>query len=203
MRGYHLTKEDYEEIKGRLDMAKVATAYGYPIRRRDLCLCPFHQDRHPSMKLYKDGFYCFSCGAGGDIVTFVARLYGMKNQEAAKKLVEDFALPVRMEALSYREKRQRDLAVKKRQERDAWIRHARAILMGYYQLLCDAGRDPADIHFEEAIQQRTLIEYWIECIEQCPDDLYKDRKAVRRIGDIERRIAGWYEEPSETGTNTG
>lgn len=195
MRDCHLTKDDYEQIKERLTMKQVAAAYGYPVRRRDLCLCPFHQDRHPSMKLYKDGFYCFSCGAGGDIITFVSRLYGMKNQDAAKKLAEDFALPVRMEALSYREKRQRDLAVKKRQERDAWIRHARVILMGYYQLLCDAWRDPADIHFEEAIQQRTRTEYLMECAEKYPDDLYGDRKAVRRIGDIERRIAGWYGSP--------
>lgn len=192
MRDYHLTKEDYEEVKIRLTMKQVAAAYGYPVCRRDLCLCPFHPDRHPSMKLYKNSFYCFSCGAGGDIVTFVARLYGLRNEEAAKKLVEDFSLPVQLETASYREKRERALAGRRRQERDIWIRHSRVLLLGYYQLLCEAGREPRDLHFEEAIQQRTLIEYWMECIEKCPDELYGDRKAVRRIGDIERRIAGWY-----------
>ena len=73
MRDYHLTKEDYEEVKIRLTMKQVAAAYGYPVCRRDSCLCPFHPDRHPSMKLYKNSFYCFSCGAGG-IRHFVARL---------------------------------------------------------------------------------------------------------------------------------
>lgn len=203
MKAFHLTKEDYEEVKSRLTMRQVAAAYGYPVRRRDLCLCPFHQDRNPSMKLYDKGFYCFSCGAGGDLINFVARLYDLRNEEAAKKLMEDFSLPVHLETASYREKRERELAARKRREQDWWIRHSRAVLHVYYQLLCEACQDPKDVHFVEGLQERTIVEYWIECMEQCPEDLYRDRKAVKKIGAIERRIAGWYTEPAETGTNTG
>ena len=54
--------------------------------------CPFHDDRHPSMKLNRDYFYCFGCGATGDVIDFVARLFGLSSYEAAKKLAYDFGI---------------------------------------------------------------------------------------------------------------
>ena len=54
--------------------------------------CPFHDDRHPSMKLNEDYFYCFGCGATGDVIDFVARLFGLSGYEAAKKLAYDFGI---------------------------------------------------------------------------------------------------------------
>ena len=47
-----LCKEDYEEIKQMLPMHQVAEFYGYREDRRHLCLCPFHEDKHPSMRIY-------------------------------------------------------------------------------------------------------------------------------------------------------
>ena len=54
--------------------------------------CPFHDDRHPSMKLNEDYFYCFGCGATGDVVDFTARLLDLSAYEAAQRLAADFGL---------------------------------------------------------------------------------------------------------------
>ena len=54
--------------------------------------CPFHADRTPSMKLNEDYFYCFGCGASGDVIDLAARLFGLSSYEAAKKLAADFCI---------------------------------------------------------------------------------------------------------------
>lgn len=54
--------------------------------------CPFHADRTPSMKLNEAYFYCFGCGASGDVIDFVARLFHLNNYEAAQKLAYDFGI---------------------------------------------------------------------------------------------------------------
>ena len=109
MKSYHLCKTDYEEVKDRLSMRQVAEFYGYKVQRGNVCLCPFHNDTHPSMKIYPDdkGFYCWVCQKGGDVIKFVGLLYGLKNEEACKRLIDDFSLPICMDSLSYREKRER------------------------------------------------------------------------------------------------
>ena len=53
--------------------------------------CPFHNDKTPSMKLDKR-FHCFGCGADGDVIDFVAALYGLGKKEAAAQLASDFGL---------------------------------------------------------------------------------------------------------------
>ena len=54
--------------------------------------CPFHEDRHPSMKLNERYFYCFGCGATGDVIDLVARLFDLSSYEAAQKLAQDFGI---------------------------------------------------------------------------------------------------------------
>jgi DNA primase len=49
--------------------------------------CLFHDDRHPSLKLNPDFYYCFGCGAKGDVIDLVARLFNLSPYEAARKIV--------------------------------------------------------------------------------------------------------------------
>lgn len=61
-----------EEIKQQTTMQEVLSRYGIKTNRSEMCSCPFHgKDRHPSMKIYKDGYKCFTCGKYGDIFGFV------------------------------------------------------------------------------------------------------------------------------------
>lgn len=53
-------------------MMDIAERYGLRPNRAGFIQCPFHQgDRTPSLKLYKNDFHCYACGAHGDIFTFV------------------------------------------------------------------------------------------------------------------------------------
>lgn len=80
----------FEEVKMRISVPAAAERYGLEVKRGGMALCPFHQERHPSMKLYEDHFYCFGCGKAGDVVTLTAGLLGLGNYEAAMRLREDF-----------------------------------------------------------------------------------------------------------------
>ena len=61
-------------------------------RRNGMACCPFHDDKNPSMKLNEEYFYCFGCGATGDVIDFAAKLFDLSPKEAAEKLAQDFGL---------------------------------------------------------------------------------------------------------------
>lgn len=60
-----------EEIKQSITMKDVLERYGVKVNRNNMCCCPIHGERHPSMKVFPDGFNCFACGANGDIFSFI------------------------------------------------------------------------------------------------------------------------------------
>ncbi|MCC2199675.1 CHC2 zinc finger domain-containing protein [Faecalibacterium sp. CLA-AA-H233] len=53
--------------------------------------CPFHGDKHPSMKV-DSRFHCFACQADGDVIDFVGRLFQLSPYKAVEKLKEDFGM---------------------------------------------------------------------------------------------------------------
>lgn len=75
-----------------------AKHYGLEADHSGMVRCPFHDDRHPSLKLYEDHFYCFGCGAGGSVIDLTAGLFGLGPYEAACKLAEDFNVDVEADA---------------------------------------------------------------------------------------------------------
>ncbi|MCD8230680.1 MAG: CHC2 zinc finger domain-containing protein [Clostridiales bacterium] len=82
----------FQTVKAAVSVREAAEHYGLKANRSHMACCPFHDDRHPSMKLNEDYFYCFGCGATGDVVELTARLFGLTAYEAAQKLMEDFGL---------------------------------------------------------------------------------------------------------------
>ena len=82
----------FETVKAAVHPRMVAERYGLPIRQGSMVCCPFHADRTPSMKLNEDYFYCFGCGASGDVIDLAARLFGLSGYDAAKKLSADFGI---------------------------------------------------------------------------------------------------------------
>ena len=56
----------YESIKAAISVKQSAEHYGLKVSRNGMACCPFHNDRHPSLKLNEDYFFCFGCGAKGD-----------------------------------------------------------------------------------------------------------------------------------------
>lgn len=92
----------FSEVKEQLTTRQVAESYGLRIRKNGVACCPFHDDRHPSMKVDKN-YHCFACGVGGDVIDYTARMYGLSQYDAAKKLIEDFGLHIQTEAMSREE----------------------------------------------------------------------------------------------------
>ena len=82
----------FETVKAAVTVRQAAEHYGLKVERSGMIRCPFHDDRHPSMKLNESYFYCFGCGATGDVIDFVARLFGLSSYEAAQKLAYDFGI---------------------------------------------------------------------------------------------------------------
>ena len=126
-------------VKENVTARQVAMQYGIKINRSGLACCPFHKDRHPSMKADKM-YHCFACGMGGDAIDFTARLFGISQYEAAKKMIEDFGLDIKVGNRSKYERTPRNRAPLKRKQSkvvmireklEQWLRHATDVLIRY------------------------------------------------------------------------
>ena len=82
----------FENVKAVVTVRQAAEHYGLKFGRGNMACCPFHNDHTPSMKLNEDYFYCFGCGASGDVIDLAARLFGLSGYDAAKKLAADFGI---------------------------------------------------------------------------------------------------------------
>ena len=122
----------FELVKQNICVPDAAEHYGLQVNRNGMCSCPFHEDRHPSMKLNERYFYCFGCGATGDVIDLVARLFGLNSYEAAQKLAQDFGIdPDKPPAAIALSKPERPLLKAYRQEEVRCLR----VLCDYLHLL--------------------------------------------------------------------
>lgn len=82
----------FERVKAAIPLRQAAETYGLRVLPNGMTCCPFHKDMHPSMKLNEGYFFCFGCGASGDVIDFTARLFGICLKDAATKLAADFGI---------------------------------------------------------------------------------------------------------------
>lgn len=71
-----------EEIKAAYSMKDVLARYGIHPNRSGFINCPFHNEKTASMKIYQDSYYCFGCGAHGDIFDFVSEMEDITFRES-------------------------------------------------------------------------------------------------------------------------
>ena len=81
----------FEAVKQNLTTRQAAEMYGIQVSRHGMTVCPFHNDKNPSMKVDRR-FHCFACQADGDVIDFTSRLFGLSSKEAALKLADDFSI---------------------------------------------------------------------------------------------------------------
>ena len=81
----------FETVRNNVKAIDVAIMAGFRPNRSKMICCPFHNDKHPSMKVARR-YFCFSCGAKGDAIDFVSNYYGLRLKEAAEKIASDFGL---------------------------------------------------------------------------------------------------------------
>ena len=75
-----------DEIKKLYSMRDILARYGMHPNRAGFIRCPFHKEKTASMKIYPDTYYCFGCGAHGDIFSFVSAMDGLSFREAFLEL---------------------------------------------------------------------------------------------------------------------
>ena len=89
--------EYIEELIQRNDISDVVGSYVQLKRKGRLYggLCPFHSEKTPSFYVYPDtqSFYCFGCGAGGDVITFIKKINSIDYVEAVKLLASRVGMP--------------------------------------------------------------------------------------------------------------
>ena len=168
-----------ENIKAAISVKQAAEHYGLKASRNGMACCPFHDDRHPSLKLNEDYFFCFGCGAKGDVIDLVARLFDLSSYEAAQKLAADFGISTEPgQAVRASCKPKRPYIRQFREDEMLCFR----VLTDYLHLLEDwkvryapkTPDEPYDDRFVEACQMHCHIEYMAD---------------VLTVGDLEERVA--------------
>lgn len=148
-----------EEIKETYSMQYIVERYGLHPNRAGFVQCPFHKgDRTPSMKIYKDSYNCFACGANGDIFSFVMAKDGLSFKEAYLSLGGTY------ETESYKDKLSKYHAVKRRETKQ---RRADAM-----QVRRKLNNDLIDIYRNGWRKAVPLSDAWADCYNALQYQLY-------------------------------
>lgn len=193
----------FEAVKQSITVREAAQMYGIEVNRSGMACCPFHDDKNPSMKLNEEYFYCFGCGATGDVIDFTARLYNLSPKEAAEKLAQDFGLAYDSQAPPRRRHvRQKSEAQKFKEDRD----HAFRVLADYFHLLRKWETDytpktPEENphpRFMEAIQRKDYVGYLLDFfLEDSPEEQKLwIAEHQSEIANLERRVKFMADKPT-------
>ena len=93
-----IPREFIQQLVMTCDIEDVISSYVVLKRegRNKKCLCPFHSEKTPSMVVYPDtqSFYCFGCGTGGDVISFIMKIENLDYVESIKFLSQRYGLEV-------------------------------------------------------------------------------------------------------------
>ncbi len=177
----------FETVKAAVTPRMAAERYGLPIQQGGMVCCPFHADRTPSMKLNEDYFYCFGCGATGDVIDLAARLFDLSKYEAVQKLAADFGISGEKPSVLAKLKRGKTQAEAER--------HCFRVLRDYFGILQDwkehcapqSPEDAIDPRYAEACHMLERIENMLDILAcgtpkeraEVVADLQKDDRLMR------------------------
>ena len=177
----------FEAVKAAVTPRMAAERYGLPIQQGGMVCCPFHADRTPSMKLNEDYFYCFGCGATGDVIDLAARLFDLSKYEAVQKLAADFGISGEKPSVLAKLKRGKTQAEAER--------HCFRVLRDYFGILQDwkehcapqSPEDPIDPRYAEACHMLERIGNMLDILAcgtpkeraEVVADLQKDDRLMR------------------------
>lgn len=144
-----------EIIKSRLTMPDVLRRYGYEPKKR-MC-CPLHNGKDKNFSVTEHGYMCFSQCGGGDVISFVQKLFNLSFGDTLKKIDDDFGLGL------YERKSPQDLVRLKRQAEALQAKRER----------------------EKTAKQHAEDEYWAAFDEWKRLDENKRKYAPKSIEDME------------------
>ena len=161
--------EIIEEVRNKNDIVDVIGSY-VKIQKKGSSyfgLCPFHNEKSPSFSVsgHKQIYYCFGCGAGGNVIRFIMNYENYTFQEAVKYLAEraGVALP---EVEFTEEARQ------KQSKRDKLLEiNKEAARYFYYQLRTDRGKQGRDYFTKRELSEETMKKFGLGYALKTPNDL--------------------------------
>ena len=195
----------FEQVKGYVTAGQAAEQYGIKINRNKMACCPFHNDRHPSMKVDKT-YHCFACNAGGDAIDFTARLFGLSQFEAAKKLIDDFGLPIQIykkESKTIQEYRkpeftQEQKVIRLEKKFGQWLDKTYRLLIHYrswlrtWKVVYAPNSEDEKWHplFTEALEKEAVVEYYLDILWSAEAEELKDFFMEKRevMSNLEKRL---------------
>ena len=194
-------------VKTSINAREVAEHYGIDVNRYGKALCPFHNDRHPSMVVYDDHYHCFACGEHGDVIDLVANLYSLPVLDAANKLACDFGISQgKPPTKEMEEKLNRKSEAQRLKENEKLCFSA---LMVYRKLLLEwkrlyAPKTPEEEwhpHFIEACDRLDYVEYLVDLL--IMGDSYERTEVIdMMMTDSKLKKLQTYLEKSEQGGNS-
>ena len=175
----------FTTVKAAVTVRQAAEHYGLQVSRNGMALCPFHNDRHPSLYVSDDHYHCFACGEHGDVIDLTAKLFDLRLYDAARKLASDFHLaPDKPLPESIRQKwKQKTKAQQLRENEQLCF----SVLNEYRRLLLDwkkryapqAPEDSLDKRFVEACHRLPWVEYQLDILLQ--GDSYERSEVVSEL----------------------
>ena len=175
----------FQNVKYGVSCRKATERYGVEVNHYGMARCPFHNDRHPSLYVADDHYYCFACGEHGDVIDFAAKLFGLLLYEAAQRLAADFHLtPDKPPSAAALHAKRIRTEVQQLMENE---RLCFSVLSDYARVLRDwkancAPQLPAEVpdeRFAEACHKLDEVEYYLDIL--CAGDSYERAEVVRSL----------------------
>lgn len=149
-----LSEDFIAELKYKSDISDIASSYMQLKRRgRNLVgLCPFHGEKTPSFNIYAENgsFYCFGCGVGGDVITFIMKIENLDYMEAVKFLAQRAGMTVPEDAV--------DDSMSKLRTR-VYEANREAARFFYSKLLSPEGKDALSYLRGRALSDKTITRF--------------------------------------------
>ena len=173
-----------EEVRMKNDIVDVISQYVKLTRRGSsyFGLCPFHNEKTPSFSVTpaKQMYYCFGCGAGGNVYNFVMEYENYSFGEALSHLAERAGVELpkieySKEARAKAEKRATLLEINKK-----------AAQYFYYQLRRDNGKAAHDYLTGRGLSEETIRKFGLGYSDKYSDDLYKYLKSQNYTDELLR-----------------
>ena len=159
-----------EEIRSRNDIVSVISEYVRLQKKGSsyFGLCPFHNEKSPSFSVSPDKqmYYCFGCGAGGTVFTFIQEYENYSFPEALKMLADRAGVTLPERELSEKDRRQQDL---KNQILNV---NKLAAKYYYYQLRTESGKIAMEYLKNRKLSDETMRSFGLGYSNKYSNDLY-------------------------------
>ncbi len=164
-----------EEVRSRNDIVDLISSY-VPLKRKGSSyfgLCPFHNEKSPSFSVSRDKqmYYCFGCGAGGNVFTFIMEYENFTFPEAVRYLAERAGMELPEQELSAEAKQQADAKVK--------LKEMNKMAANYFYILLHSKRGEKGLAYltRRGITEETIKKFGLGYADIYQDDLYRFLKS--------------------------